>query len=105
MVAMGAGGAPVSCLREDGRLEPPSPLEATKNSSVKSSIMAHSGVGGLLRGEPMKVAPESFLLGQRLRLPKQSTMNSRLQNRAISPRDKPLHVKCSPSVEMVSVDL
>jgi hypothetical protein len=57
----------VSCLQENGRLKPPSPLEAVKNSLVESSIMAHSGVGGPLRGEPMKVVLQSFHLGERLR--------------------------------------
>jgi hypothetical protein len=41
-----------------GRLEPPSPLDTVRNSSVESSIMA------------MKAVPESPLLGERLRLPK-----------------------------------
>jgi hypothetical protein len=49
-----------------------------KNSSVESSIMTYNGVGGPLCGEPMKVVPESSLLGERLRPPKQSVMNSRL---------------------------
>jgi hypothetical protein len=48
------------------------------NSSVESSIMAHRGDGDLLWVEPMMVAPELFLLGERLRPPKQSTMNSKL---------------------------
>jgi hypothetical protein len=48
-----------------------------KNSSVESSIMAHSGVGGPLQGEPMKATSESFLLGERLRPSKQSAMNSK----------------------------
>jgi hypothetical protein len=73
---------------------PPSLLEA-----VESSIMARNGDGGPLRVEPMKAAPESYLLGERLRPLKQSTMNSRLPKRMVSPREKPLHVRRSPSVE------
>jgi hypothetical protein len=104
VVAMGEDRAPVLCLREEGRLEPPSPLGAMKNSSVESSIMAHSGIGVPLRGEPMKVTPKSFLLGERFRLLKQSVMNSRLPKQIVSPREKPLHVKHSPLVEIVSAD-
>jgi hypothetical protein len=66
--------------------------------------MARSGDGGPLRVEPTKAAPESFLLGERLRPPKQSTMNSRLPKRTVSPREKPPHVKRSPSAEMMSAD-
>jgi hypothetical protein len=50
--------------------ELPSPLHAMRNSSVESSIMAHHGVDVLLHVEPMKVAPASPLLGERLRPPK-----------------------------------
>jgi hypothetical protein len=65
---MGADEAPVLCLQEEGRPEsPPSSLEAMKNSSVESSLMTHSRDDDPLRAEPMKVAPESFLLGERLR--------------------------------------
>jgi hypothetical protein len=52
----------------------------------------------------MKAAPESFLLGERLRPPKQSAMNSRLSKRTVLLREKPLHVKHSPSAEMASAD-
>jgi hypothetical protein len=47
----------------------PSPLEAMRNSSVESSVMAHSG---------MMAASEPSYVGERLRPPKQSAMNSRL---------------------------
>jgi hypothetical protein len=70
VVTTGEHRAPVLCLREGGRPEPPPPpssLEAMKNSSVESSLMTHSGDDDPLRAEPMKVAPESFLLGERLR--------------------------------------
>jgi hypothetical protein len=43
MVVTGVDEAPLSCLQEEGRPEPPSPLEAMKNSLVESSIMALCG--------------------------------------------------------------
>jgi hypothetical protein len=70
VIVMRAGRAPVLCLLGEGRLEPLSPLEAMWNTLVESSIMTRSRDGGLLRVEPMKVAPESFLLGERIRPPK-----------------------------------
>jgi hypothetical protein len=88
MATVGADGTAVLCLREEGRPEPPSSLEAMKNCSVESSIMAHSEVGVLLRGEPKKVVHELFLLGERLGSLKQSVRNSRLPKRTVSPRDK-----------------
>jgi hypothetical protein len=48
------------------------------NSSVEFSILAYSGDGGLPQVEPMRAASESLPLGERLRPPKQSVMNSRL---------------------------
>jgi hypothetical protein len=66
-VVMGLGRAPVSCLLEEGRSEPPSPLEAVWNSLVESSIMVCRGNSGLLWVELMMAVPESFLLGERLR--------------------------------------
>jgi hypothetical protein len=75
-----------------------------KNSLVDSSIMAHIEVGGPLWGESMKVMLESFLLGERLRPPKQSAMNSRLPKRTVSSRRKPPHIKCSPLVETLSAE-
>jgi hypothetical protein len=53
VAATGPDGAPVSCLREEGKPKPSSSLEAMKNSSAKASIMAYSVVSGLLRGEPI----------------------------------------------------
>jgi hypothetical protein len=64
---MGAGKAPVLCLLGEGRPKPPSPLDAVRNSSVESSIMAQCGDGVPLQFEPMKVVPESPLLGERVR--------------------------------------
>jgi hypothetical protein len=66
VVVMGASVAPVPCLKEEGRPEPPYSLEAMKNSSVESSIMAHS-VGGPLWVVLLKMAPESLSLGERHR--------------------------------------
>jgi hypothetical protein len=57
-----------------------------------------------MRAEPMKAVPESFLLGEKLRPPKQSVMNSRLPKRMVSLNEKPPHVKCSSSVETASAD-
>jgi hypothetical protein len=37
----GAGKVPMPRLPGEGRVEPPSPLDTMRNSSVKSSIMAH----------------------------------------------------------------
>jgi hypothetical protein len=62
----------------EGRSGPPSPLDVVWNSSVESSIMAHCKDGDPLRVEPMKAAPELFLLGERLGLPKLWAMNSKL---------------------------
>jgi hypothetical protein len=43
MVTTRADATPVPCLRVEGRPEPSSPLEAVKNSSLESSIMACNG--------------------------------------------------------------
>jgi hypothetical protein len=104
VVVTGAGGALVSCLLEEGRLEPPSPLEAMWNSSVESSIMAYSRDGSSLQVEPMKAASESFLLRERLMPPKQSAMTSSLSKRMISLSEKPPHVKRSTSATTTSAD-
>jgi hypothetical protein len=52
----------------------------------------------------MKAVLESFFLGERFGPPKQSVMNSRLPKWTVLPREKSLHVKYSPSVEMAIVD-
>jgi hypothetical protein len=78
MVVVGVGEAPMLCLLGEGRSNPPSPSKAVWNSSVESPIMSHSGVYGLLWVEPMTVASEPSLLGERLRPPKLSTMDLRL---------------------------
>jgi hypothetical protein len=64
---MGASGALMSCLLGEQRPKPPSPLDTVRNSSVETSIMAHRGDGAPVRVEPMKVVPESPLLGETLR--------------------------------------
>jgi hypothetical protein len=48
VVATGAGSTPVSHLLGEGGPKLPSPLDAMRNSSVESSIMAHRKVGALL---------------------------------------------------------
>jgi hypothetical protein len=57
------------CHLGDGRPNSLSLLDAVRNSSVESSIMAHHGGGVPLHVEPMKVAPESPLLEERLKPP------------------------------------
>jgi hypothetical protein len=63
--------------------------------------MAHSD-GDPLWVVPMKMVPKSLHLGERLRPLKQSAMNSRLPKRTVSPREKPPHVKWSPSMAAAS---
>jgi hypothetical protein len=77
VVAVGAGGALVLFLQEVGWTKLPSLLEAMWNSSVESSIMARNN-GDPLWVVPMKTMPKSLPLGERLKLPNQSAMNSRL---------------------------
>jgi hypothetical protein len=57
-----------------------------------------------MRAGPMKMAPKSHPLGDRLKLPKQLTMNLRLPKQTVSLREKPLQVKHSQPVVMASVD-
>jgi hypothetical protein len=78
MVVAGAVEAPALCLQGKGRLILPSPFEAMWNSLTESSVMDHSGNGVPLRVEPMTAAPEPSLMGERLRPPKRSALNSRL---------------------------
>jgi hypothetical protein len=95
------------CLWQ-GRVKPPghasilpSPSEAMWNSSVESPIMAHSRDGGPPRAEPMMMAFEPSPMGERLRPPKRSAMNSRLLKRMVSPREKPpLDRRSSPATTM-----
>jgi hypothetical protein len=63
--------------------------------------MVHSN-GDPLRPIPTKKVSESFPLGERIRLSKQSEMNSSLPKRTVSPRVKPSQVRCSPSVATMS---
>jgi hypothetical protein len=70
---------------------------------VEFSIMARS-VGDPLRVVSMKIAPESLPLGERLKLLKQLTMNSRHSKRTVSPREKPPYIRYSPSVVTVSIE-
>jgi hypothetical protein len=66
--------------------------------------MAHSRDGVPLWVELMKVVPESFLMGERLRPPKLLVMNSRLPKRTVSSSEKPLHDRRSPLAETMSTD-
>jgi hypothetical protein len=50
------------------------------------------------------MAPELSPVGEKLRLLKRSTMNSRLPERMVSPMENPSHEKHSPFVVMVSAD-
>jgi hypothetical protein len=77
VVEVGASEAPM--LRHLGERwsTPPSPLDAVRYSSAKSSIVACCGVDATLQVEPMKMASSLLLLGERLRQPKQSAINSK----------------------------
>jgi hypothetical protein len=96
MVLVGLGEAPESHLLGVGRSILPSPSDVVWNSSAESPIMAHSGDDSPPRAEPMMMAYESSPMGERLRPPKQSVMNSRLPKRMVSPREKPSHDRHSP---------
>jgi hypothetical protein len=80
----GAGKAPTPCLLGEGRSIPPSPSEAVWKSSAESPIMAWNRNGGPLWVEPMMAASEPSLLGERLRPPKQTAINSRLRKQMVS---------------------
>jgi hypothetical protein len=67
-------------------------------------MMAYSGDNGLLWVEPMRAASELLPLGERLRTPKQSAMNSRLPKRIVLPWEKRPHAKRSPLAETTSID-
>jgi hypothetical protein len=100
----GGGRSPCDIPSRRGEVDPPSLSEAMWNSSVESPIMARNGDGGPLRVEPMMAVSESSLLGERLIPLKQSMMNSRLPKQMISPREKPLYDRRSPSEVTVSAD-
>jgi hypothetical protein len=94
---------PVSRLLGEGRPKLPSPLDVMRNYSIESSIMAHHGDGVPLRVELMKVAPASPLLGERLRSPKYSAINSKFPKRTVSPMKNPPHIRRSPSAATVII--
>jgi hypothetical protein len=104
MVVVGVGEASVSCLRGEGRVSPPSLFEAMWNSSVESPVVARDGDGGPQWVEPMAVASELSLQGERFRMLKQSMMNLRLPKQMVSPRDKSSCDEHSPSAVTVIVD-
>jgi hypothetical protein len=89
VVVVGANEAPMLCCLGEGWLKLPSPVDAVRNSLVESSIVA-----------PMKMAPSLPLLGDRLRPPKLSPMNSKFPRQIGSPRKNPPHARCSPSAVM-----
>jgi hypothetical protein len=66
--------------------------------------MARSGYGGPPRAEPMTMASEPSPMGERLRPPKWSEMNSRLPKRMVLPRENPPHDRRSPSAVTESAD-
>jgi hypothetical protein len=66
-VVMGVGGAPVLHLLGEMRPKPHTPLDAMRNSSVESSLMARNEDGVSLWVQPMKAVPESPLLRERLK--------------------------------------
>jgi hypothetical protein len=75
-VVMGTCGVTTLHLQEMVKPELPPLLEVLSNLSMESSRMFCSD-GDPLWAVPTKVVPESSPFGERLRLPKQSTMNSR----------------------------
>jgi hypothetical protein len=104
MVVVGAGEAPMLRLQGEGRSILPSPSEAVWNSSAESPIMACSGDGGPLWAQPMSMASEASPMGERLRSPKRSAINSRLPKLMVSPREMPPHDSHSPSTVTASDD-
>jgi hypothetical protein len=67
VVVAGVTVVPMLHLLGEGTPKLVSLLDAVRNSSVESSIVAHHGVDAPLRVEPTKAAPSSPLLGERLR--------------------------------------
>jgi hypothetical protein len=104
MVVAKAGGAPASCLLGEGRSVLPSPSRAVGNPSAESPIMVCCGDSGSPWAEPMTMVSELSHMGERLRPPKQSAMNSRLPKRMVSLREKSPHNKRSPPTAMATVD-
>jgi hypothetical protein len=82
----------------------PSPSEVMWNSSTESPIMARSGDGGPPRAEPITIESEPSPMGERLRPPKRSVMNSRLPKQIVSPREKPPHDRWSQTAASASTD-
>jgi hypothetical protein len=88
-----------------GRGEAGAPLFARSHVDLLGGILYHGSMdNGPLRVKPMKVVLESFLLEERLRPLKQSVMNSRLPKQMVSLREKPPHIKPSPSEDTTSTD-
>jgi hypothetical protein len=66
--------------------------------------MAHSGDGVPPWVEPIMAASEASSMGERLRLPKRSMMNSRLPKQMVSPKEKTSLNRRSPSAATMSAD-
>jgi hypothetical protein len=66
--------------------------------------MVCCGSGVPLWVGPMTATPKPYPRGERLRKPKRPMMNSRLPKRMVSPREKLLHDKRSPSTMTASTD-
>jgi hypothetical protein len=64
VVVVGVSEAPVLRLLGEGWPKLPSLLDAVRNSSVESSIMARCEVDAPRQVEPTKAAPSSPLLGR-----------------------------------------
>jgi hypothetical protein len=102
VVIAGACDAPVWSLQETGGWSFPL---CCKTCRTHRGVLNHSpqrwwlAVGHYHKGSSC-VTP----LGERLRPPKQSVMNSNLPKRTVSLSEKPPHVRCSPSVATVRVD-
>jgi hypothetical protein len=66
--------------------------------------MAHRRDGDLLRVGPMKAVPELLTLGEWIRPPKKSVMNSKVPRRPISLKEKPPDINRSLSTLTTSED-
>jgi hypothetical protein len=82
----------------------PSPFRAAGNPSAVSPVIAHYGDDDPLRAEHMTTAFEPPPMGERIRPPKRSAMNSRLPKQMVSPREKPSHNKHSPPMATMSTN-
>jgi hypothetical protein len=70
---------------------PPSPKVVSPSSESSSGVVCRDG--GPLCTIPTKTVPESCPLGERLRQPKRSAVNSRLPKQMVSPGASPMSVE------------